>query len=242
MGEARECAEHEAGLPTDPQIYEREYEYWPWGLVMKHLTSWVSDHAPQQARILDYMCGTGFLLGEVLGQRPDTKCFGCSTTRSYIEHGRDVYKGVTLDLSDARDYAPHEAPDVVICAAGLHHLHWDEQEEFLAKMAGELAPGGALVIAEELVEPWKDENARRRAVLRLLCGSLDYMLSRGAPDSVVVAGLRVLEADLFGAEFKFDKETLLAMVERHLELESYEHIWPDNGDSYGDAVVVGRKR
>ena len=89
-----------------PATYEEEYDYFPWGQLLKQAEERICMAARPNATILDYMCGTGYLLSRVSRRRPDLHLFGCSLIEQYIEYGAQRYSGVTLACCDVFDYVP----------------------------------------------------------------------------------------------------------------------------------------
>ena len=54
-----------------PDTYELEYFFWPWGRLLEEVAEYVINKAPQEGFVLDYMCGTGFLLHHIGIRRSD---------------------------------------------------------------------------------------------------------------------------------------------------------------------------
>jgi 2-polyprenyl-3-methyl-5-hydroxy-6-metoxy-1,4-benzoquinol methylase len=61
----------------DPELYEQEFDYWPWGNLLQQITEWTVANAPTATSILDYMCGTGYLLNSISALRKDLSVTGC---------------------------------------------------------------------------------------------------------------------------------------------------------------------
>ena len=112
---------HAPRMP-EPAVYELEYQFWPWGRLLARVASWVHSHAPQNGVIVDYMCGTGYLLNDLLARRSDLQAAGCSITESYIDYARMRYPRIHVSLCDAMIFEPISSPDIILCTAGLHHL------------------------------------------------------------------------------------------------------------------------
>lgn len=229
------------GLPHSAKLYEREYDYWPWGMLINFVASWIEANAPKGARILDYMCGTGFLLHKIMDTRPDLDCYGCSLIGEYITFAKQAYPEITFEGCDARQYVPPKPPDIVLCTAGLHHLPYEEQAGFVAKVASELAPGRWLVIGEELVAPSDHEEGRRLAILELMVEAIKYMISKRAPPEVLGTATDVLKADLILQEYKLDRGGLMRMLVPFFDVQGVERIWPAEEKEFGDFVFICRR-
>lgn len=47
----------------DPDVYEQEYTFLPWGRLIDEVVVYVSGNARKDGAVLDLMCGPGYLLG-----------------------------------------------------------------------------------------------------------------------------------------------------------------------------------
>lgn len=233
-----EVADQQTNLPT-PDIYEQEYTYWPWGRLLEWVASWVERNAPRNGLIVDYMCGTGFLLNDILSRRPDLSVCGCSITRSYIEWAQQRYRNIGVILEDALSFQPPSHPDIILCTAGLHHLPYEKQEVFLSKVASELQPNGRFVIGEELISIDESGSERQRAVLELWSALMEHAVQAGAPREVLEAAIEVLRGDLFeDGEYKRSQLAMEAMLSKQFSLAEFTKTWPDSPAGYGDGVWV----
>jgi len=240
---ANSDAEFREGLPASARVYEREYEYWPWGEVLSQVSKMVADGARRGARVLDYMCGTGYLLHRIKTLRPDLECAGCSLMPEFIAYGQQQYPEISLHLCDAFHYVPEAPCDVVLCTAGIHHLPWLKQRPFVAKVAAEMVLGGTFIVADEMVSDWFDERSRRAAVLAMHTRLLNYVVERDAPVEVLTAVSDVLRADLSMNEFKFSERHLTEYTADLFELEGRVRVWPtEDGIDYGDMIFVYSKK
>jgi SAM-dependent methyltransferase len=231
-----------AKLPL-PDFYEREYTYWPWGTLLARVAVLVAIHAPQGSHIVDYMCGTGFLLNLIHTRRPDLTLEGCDINPSYVEFAQQHYPAANFVLADARDFKPSMPPALVLCTAGLHHLSRSEQPRFLAKIARELPSGACLLLGEELIESYKGEAERRRAVINMCTALLRYIVDRDAPLEVLESATDVLCNDLpERGEYKISRGDLEALLCTHFRIENFEHIWPDEPVPFGDVLLLCRNQ
>jgi len=240
--EAKQAQKRSSGLPPDPQLYEREYEFWPWGRLIKFVVEWIEKNAASNANILDYMCGTGLLLNELANRCPGFFCYGCSLTPEYISYAKQVYPSIGVNLCDARDYRPPKDPDIVVCTAGIHHLPWDSQHAFVEKVANEISTGKTFILGEELIRDCKDEKVRRLSVIEMISAIMNYMIERDAPSEIMANAADVLKADIAGREYKIDMATTLEMLKPYFDIKETHHVWPDTETGYGDYVFVCRRR
>ena len=230
--------EQQSSLPT-AAIYEQEYIYWPWGRLVEWVASWVEANAPSNALIVDYMCGTGFLLNEIAKRRRDLSVCGCSITPSFIEWARERYEHINVVLEDAFEFDPPADADVILCTAGLHHLPYERQALFLDKVLSELRRDGRFLIGEEVIAADESGAARQAAVLDLWFSLMHYAVQREAPDGVLQAAIDVMKADLCAdGEYKRSRVAIEDMLRRRFRIIDYAQTWPDGATDYGDGVWV----
>jgi trans-aconitate methyltransferase len=226
-----------------PDDYELEYDYWPWGNLLKAVVKLAEDRLPKEANVCDYMCGTGFLLNAISHTRPDLCLTGCSLDADYIEYGQKKYPDVHLEFADALKWSPPTQSDAIICTAGLHHLERARQPQFIAKVASELAQGAFFFLGEELIADYSNENERRVAVQNLSARLLQHLEKVEAPSEVVQAAIDVSENDFFEhGEYKTTYREMLRMLEPHFNIESVEHFWPKDDLKIGDFLFVCCKK
>lgn len=231
----------QAQMP-EPHVYEQEYVYWPWGKLLEVAADWVAEHAPRSAVVVDYMCGTGFLLNEIVKRRPDITAFGCDINPEYIGYGERKYSGVHFIVGDALDYEPPRRPELVICTAGVHHLTRKAQPWFMKKVSGELAGGGHLLLGEELIRPYGTEAQRRKAVWEMFAALMSFILEQQAPEDVIQAAADMMVNDFCErGEYKTSRPGLAALVEPYFEIVSKRLIWPAEDADFGDWLLVCRK-
>ena len=237
-----ELPEDAASLPA-PEIYEKEYEYWPWGTLLRYAAQWVAAHAPNNAVVLDYMCGTGYLLNEIAADRPDLCFYGCSITPAFIAYANRRYPHLHIIREDALCYRPPQRPDIVLCTAGLHHLPLDLQPTFIRKVASELPTGRYFLLGEELIREHSDKTSRALAALEMSNALIACSLQLGAPRPVIEAAFQMLHNDVFlDGEYKRARSQVLAMLEPYFEIEHLEQTWPKDSDAYGDFLFICKRR
>jgi hypothetical protein len=235
----------EAGGITgqDPAVYEGEYVYWPWARVVDAAIGWIKVNAPQEATILDYMCGTGYLLHELRAARPDLRCSGCDLDPGFIAYGRDRYPDVDLAAGSALEYEPPAAADVIVCTGGLHHLPRGSRARFLAKCGDELAPAGAVLIGEEVIAEHDDTASRRSAVLQLYSAILSYVIAADAPPQVLSSAVTAMRKEFVeDGTSKDSRAGLICLLEGSLAIETFGRTWPDGSCQFGDYLAVCRRR
>jgi SAM-dependent methyltransferase len=228
-----------SSLPP-PDVYEKEYIYWPWGKLIETVSTLVVDLAPQHGLVVDYMCGTGYLLSKVAEARPDLRLVGCSLDSDYIDYGLTRYSRIELFKADAVSYVAPAPVDIAICTAGIHHLPTGRLHSFLRNVVQALRAGGWFVIGEEVLSPFRDETSRRHATLELNSALLRHSIANGAPEDVLEAGIALLQADiLLRGEFKLTDQGLRDLLEAHIKIASTQRLWPDDPTAqYGDRIFL----
>lgn len=226
-----------------PDVYEQEYDYWPWGKLLKEATRLVAENAPPSSFIVDYMCGTGFLLRKILSKRNDLSAIGCDIRKSYVDYARTTYPAAQFVRADARTYKPQRRPDFVICTAGLHHLDRRDQPRFIAKVADELPLGGFLLLGEEVIRDYRSESERKRATLELFSELMRFLDGKKTPEAVVQAAADMLVNDWCArGEYKTSRIALERMLRPFFKVISARQIWPPHRREFGDWLFLCQKR
>lgn len=235
------CAMPKARMP-DPGVYEQEYTFWPWGSLLAKAADWVVDHAPRSAVVLDYMCGTGFLLNEIVQRRPDITTIGCDINTAYVRYGKRRYPCVHLTQGDALTYEPSRHPDVVLCTAGLHHLTRKVQPRFVRKLSKELLIGAYLILGEELVRPFQTEAQRIGASLEMHMALMSFIVDHDATVDVIQAAADMIVNDLCErGEYKTSRIGIAKLVEPFFEVVDSVQTWPAQEAEFGDWLMVCRR-
>lgn len=230
-----------ANLP-DPEVYEEECKYIPWGNLISRVINWVTTHTPENAVVLDYMCGTGYLLSRIAALRPDLVLYGCSLDENYITYAKEKYPELNLACQDALIYTPAETPNIIICTAGLHHLPLNKQPLFIDKISSELCKGAYLLLGEILIREHSNEKERALAALELGAALVKHCLCSDAPESVTKAAFQVLYNDVFMIdEFKCSYQQIITMLQKYFLLEKIEQTWPSDISAYGDFLFFCKR-
>lgn len=236
----RRPAPEAAGMTgEDPAVYEGAYVFWPWGRLVDAAVRWIEANAPHRATVLDYMCGTGFLLNKVRAARPDLQCYGCDIDPGFIAYGRDRYPGIDLSAGSALEYDPPGPAAVIVCTGGLHHLRRDKRPAFLVKCRDELAPAGTILIGEEVVGEFDGTASRRSAVLQLYSAILEHVIRADAPAEILCSAAGALRNELIEDGTSKDSRTgLMFLLEQALAIRALDHTWPGEPCQFGDYLAV----
>jgi SAM-dependent methyltransferase len=226
-------------LPV-PQIYEDEYLYMPWGIIIMEILNRVKK-APVNARVLDLLCGSGYVLGKVKSIRPDLDLTGVDIQGEYIEYAKYKYQDIRFITADVLNWDSNKKYDLVLVTNGVHHLPFEKQENFIKKVARLLSPGGQAIIADPYIEDYFDEEERKLAAARLGYEYLAVTIKNGATDDVIRAATDVMTNDIFLVEFKNSIKKMKPLYEKYFKTIEMYKTWPQEISQYGDYYFVLKK-
>lgn len=120
-----------------------------------------TDHVPTDSRILDYGCGYGRTVNDLVSEGY-TNVVGTDSSPRMIERGRRMYPHLDLQELPASGLPYAEGSfDVVLLFAVLTCIPTDEgQQELLENLTRLLRPGGLLYISDFYLQ--EDERNRQR--------------------------------------------------------------------------------
>jgi SAM-dependent methyltransferase len=119
------------------------------------------DHVTTESRILDYGCGYGRTVNDLLNHGY-TNVVGIDSAPLMIEKGHRLYPHLDLQVLPASGLPyPHESFDAVLLFAVLTCIPTNEgQQELLKNLTRLLRPGGLLYISDFYLQ--EDERNRQR--------------------------------------------------------------------------------
>ncbi len=227
-------------LPT-PEVYEQEYKYMPWGKTIGRVLAEVKKNTPRNGKVLDLMCGPGYLLDALNKVRPDLELHGLDVDRRYVKFGRERNKNVQYHEGNALNTAPLLLGyNTLVCTGGMHHISYTNQELLIESITRKLLPDGMAILADPYVSDYRCERQRQLAASELGREYLDETIRRGAPQSVILAAIDVMYNDVIGYEYKTSVPKAMSVFRRHFKEVIPVKIWPQNPDmsSYGDYVFL----
>jgi cyclopropane fatty-acyl-phospholipid synthase-like methyltransferase len=226
-----------------PETYEKEYQYWPWGRLLAEAVESVAAHAPPSAFIVDFMCGTGFLLSKVVSKRRDISAVGCDNSKAYLDYAQRMYPNVTFVRDDARSYEPPQRIDLVICTAGVHHLRREDQPAFIEKISRELPGDGYFILGEEVIGAYRNELERKQMLLEMFTELMCFLNKLDAPEEVVEAAADMLVNEWCArGEYKTSRSELEIMLDPYFRIIAARQIWPEKTSEFGDWLFVCQKK
>ena len=228
------------GLPP-PEVYELEYQYWPWGRTISLIENWVVEQAPRGALVVDYMCGCGYLLHGISRRRPDLRLLGNTFDKDWIDFARKRYPEIKIEYADSLEFQPPELVDIAIVTGGIHHLKPSQQPQFVAKVREQINHNGFFVVGEEVIPRHSSNDDRRLGVLKLGNALLSFVIEQHAPDLVLEAAADVIKRDLYcSGEYKVSLWDLKRLIEENFSIERCEVVWPVPETDFGDYFLLCR--
>lgn len=227
-------------LPT-ARVYEKEFEFMPWGKLIDQVLSYLVRNVPKNGRVLDLMCGPGYLLGKLKDRRPDLVCKGVDIDQGFIEHAQRLYPTVEFECADALRWATDDRFETIVCTAGVHHLPDDAQDQFIAAIGRLLVRRGFAVIADPYIDDYDSPRERLIAGARLGYKYLAATIANGATPDVIDAAVQVLRNDVLLIEWKTSVRRRLSTLKRHFSHVKQHKTWPLENTRYGDYYFIVRR-
>lgn len=225
------------GLP-ESEIYEQELTFWPYKESIQSVITYICEQAPQNASVIDLMCGPGYLLGKIAQKRPDLKITGMDIDERYISFAKQKYSDIPFVSADILTWIPSTKYDVVVCTGSLHHIPYEKQEEAVARMSEMMKSNGFLLISDCYVNDYSNEKERKKAAAKLGYEYLIATIENDAPDPVLAPTVEVLDNDVFKREFKTSLKKRLPIFNKYFHSVETWKTWPKLDAEYGDYITV----
>ncbi len=158
-------------------------------IVKKHVLS------NDEAYILDLGCGPGRLTWKLAQQTTGT-VIGTDISEEFIHYANGIPKNILtyktgkvlfrqLDFSQNKEIYGQgmkdtiKSFDIILMQGVMHHVHGIEREIWLKKCFDLLKPNGILVIGDEFIRDYKDEEQRKIFVAQFYCHIIHEALKGG---------------------------------------------------------------
>lgn len=227
----------------EAETYEEGLAYWPYRTSLQKVIDTICDSSPQNGRLVDVMCGPGYLLGKIKERRPDLSLYGIDIDNRYVSHGAKTYPGVRFEKGDVLRWQPEEKFDVVVCTGSVHHIPYELQEKAIANIASMGRPGALVIISDCYVDDYSNEQGRKQAAAKLGYEYIRETIDNGASDRVVEWTIDILFNDVLMHEFKPSFEKRVPLLEKSLQDVTTIKTWPnDTPPGYGDYVHIAKAK
>lgn len=227
-------------LPT-PEVYEKEFKYMPWGTLIEQVLDYLEQQTPKEAKVLDLMCGPGYLLGKIKQLRPDLNLTGVDIDKRYIDFAKEKYQDIHFFASDSMGWQTDDKFDLIICTAGVHHLPYEKQEEFIKKIFTLLKEDGFCIIADPYIDDYSNEKERLLAASKLGYEYLVAVIENNAPEDIISATVDILNNDVMKSEFKTSIKKNKEIFAKYFSFVEIHKSWPKSDSEYGDYFFILKK-
>lgn len=225
----------------DPKTYEKEYEFFPWGILIDEISDIITTAAEENAKIIDLMCGPGHLLGKVREKRPDLDLYGIDIRKDYIRHARNNYPKIRFRRKDVFRLEPKRNFQFLTCNGGLHHIHYSMQERFISMLPGFLEKDGMVLAGDPYVGTYTSESERKEKAIELGIAVSDFARKKGAPGEIIYEAHEIMESDINLEEFKTSLDRILPMFKKYFSKVDVIKTWPNEKTDYGDHYIIARR-
>jgi len=221
-----------------PEIYEQLYVFSPWGILINKVLAVIQKEVPQNSTVLDLMCGTGFLLGEICKLRSDLALEGVDLNIDFIQYAKTKYPSISVQVEDILVWNPAKKYDLVLCTGGLHHLIIDNRESVLERTANFLNANGIAIFADPYIADFSNEMERKQAAAKLGYEYLKSTIEMGATTDVIEATIDILYNDVLELEFKTSLKKIEPILRKYFRIVEIHKTWQENESDFGDYYIV----
>ena len=222
----------------EADIYEEGLEYWPYKKSLATVLKLACANTKNGGSLLDIMCGPGYLLEQLWGQRPDLELVGVDNDDRYIRHGKLHHPNATFWYGDVRRWEFQKNFDTVLCTGALHHVPYEDQEAAVKNIASLVKSDGVVIISDCYVDPFQTEIERKLAAAKLGYEYLIATIKNGAPDDVISWTVDILSNDVGMAEFKTSLTERVVILGKYFKEVRTTKIWPESESGYGDYIHI----
>ncbi|MFC1613549.1 class I SAM-dependent methyltransferase [Patescibacteria group bacterium] len=222
-------------LPS-PATYDREMIFLPWVSVIRKMIDY-GRKSPKNFKILDLMCGTGYLLGNLSKDRPDLQLTGIDIESQFISYASNQYSAVKFIKDDVLLWKPTEKYDIIFCTGALHHLRYKDQPKLIEKISKSLSniEMSSFFMADSFIRDYHNEMEKKLASLELGNYYITYAIEKNAPADIIEATIDILHNDILDFECKTSicrTEDLLRKYFSCVQQSALSNIPAQYGDRY----------
>lgn len=229
-------------LPS-PETYEEQLRFMPYIKSLEIVRDIVCADAPKDVRVLDLMCGPGYLLRQIQEKRKDLSFVGIDIDEKYIRYAKRSNQQGVMFLEVGNILESKEPPTpVVLCTGALHHLPYEKQEVAIERIAAATSSGGFAIVSDCYIDQFMASHDRQLAAAKLGYRYLTETINNGAPREVVQATLEIMANDICEREFKVPLDHRLLALKRNFRDVKTMKVWPNKQiGGFGDYIHILRK-
>ena len=220
------------------KIYDDLSIYSPWNLTFKNVLDFIKNNSQANSKVLDLMCGTGFLLNKIKLVRPDLALYGIDINEEYITFATKSYPNIEFSLKDVFNMVEDIKFDIIICTGGAHHLEDEKKLSFLNFIKKSLNPNGFAIIADPYIADFSNESERKLAAAQLGYEYLLFSIKNHANIEVINECITILQNDINRLEFKTSINQFRPIVEKVFSKFEIVKVWPESKTEYGDYYFI----
>jgi SAM-dependent methyltransferase len=203
-----------------------------------------------QPRILDLGCGPGRLTFDIA--KNNCHVIGLDISESFIQYANERYwekeirKG-TIEFQE-RDFAKygmrsndnHQTLDMIVMQGVMHHIHGEDRSMFLHRCFEYLKPSGILIIGDEFIRDYENEDERISNVCKFYLHIIDEARKGGFHDLAREEAKNLIDDVLSGQKGAgFASEEVFEKIYNSAELNNksfYEHGYVFNQNISGHLI------
>jgi trans-aconitate methyltransferase len=227
-------------LPS-AEVYEKEFKYMSWGILIHEVEDYIVKNAPKEGKVLDLLCGPGYLLGTLKGKRNDLECLGVDLDPEFISHAKAKYPDINFEVADAFNWKSDDQYDVILVTAGLHHLPPEQQENFVQKVFTLLKPNGFAIVGDPYIDDYSNEKERKIAGAKLGYEYLAETIRNNGTEDMIDAAIQVMINDVKLVEWKSSVVKNTPVFKKYFSQVEMHKTWPKEETGYGDYYFILRK-
>lgn len=117
-----------------------------------HILGRLSQQGFAPRSILDFGCGIGNAIPEILVRFPGVRLVGVDLSQDSIQIARRRFRDESIELLSMDEFVPSEQFDLVYCNGVFHHVFPEDRPDVLQIILRSLRPGGIFVLCDN--NPW----------------------------------------------------------------------------------------
>ena len=219
-------------------VYEDLSIYSPWNLTLNNVLNFIKQNSQAKSKVLDLMCGTGFLLNKIKTERPDLALYGIDSNEDFISFAKKNYPNIEFSVKDVFNIVEDFKFDTIICTGGTHHLKDEMKLSFLNLIKKSLNPNGVAIIADPYIADFTNESERKLAAAQLGYEYLLYAINKQANIEVIKECIEIMKNDILYLEYKSSLSKFKPIVEKVFSEIELVKSWPESKSEFGDYYFI----